>query len=66
MSSEQRWRVIPTTANGQPAFGHYRWDDEASEFRPHALSVLTLDGNRIGEITAFLRPDAVAGFDLPV
>jgi hypothetical protein len=32
LSDKFRWRVIPTRANGQPAFGHYIWDDEASAF----------------------------------
>jgi RNA polymerase sigma-70 factor, ECF subfamily len=65
LSSARRWRVVPTSANGQPAFGHYEWDAEAGSFVPHAVSVLTLDGNRIGEITAFLGAAALAGLDLP-
>jgi RNA polymerase sigma-70 factor, ECF subfamily len=65
LSRAGRWRVVSTSANGQPAFGHYEWDAEADAFVPHAVSVLTLEGDRIREITAFLDPAALAGLDLP-
>ncbi len=42
LSSDTRWRVVPTRANGQPAFGNYRWDQERETFAPRSLSVLTL------------------------
>jgi RNA polymerase sigma-70 factor, ECF subfamily len=65
LSRAGRWRVVSTSANGQPAFGHYEWDAEADAFVPHAVTVLTLEGNRIREITAFLDPATLASLDLP-
>ena len=46
-------RLVPTTANGSPAFGQYRPDPEGGH-RPWALIVLELAGNRIGAWNAFL------------
>jgi RNA polymerase sigma-70 factor, ECF subfamily len=60
-----RWRLMPTRANGQLAFGLYAWEDKTQTFLPRALDVLTLRGTRIQEITAFLSPDALRNFDLP-
>jgi RNA polymerase sigma-70 factor (ECF subfamily) len=58
-----RERVIPTRANGQLAFGHYRWKD--GRFAAHALIVLTLRGAEIAELTVFLTPAPFARFGLP-
>jgi hypothetical protein len=52
-------------ANRQLAFGHYIWDGEIGRFAPHGVNVLTLQGARIGEITAFLTPQLVRRFGLP-
>jgi RNA polymerase sigma-70 factor (ECF subfamily) len=60
-----RWRLLATTANGQPATVHYAWDDAAGALVPHALDVLTLRGGRIAGIAAFLDVPPVAGFGLP-
>jgi RNA polymerase sigma-70 factor (ECF subfamily) len=60
-----RWRLVPTRANGQPAVGEYLWNDEAERFLPHGITVLTLRGEEIAEMTAFLMPEAFAGFGLP-
>jgi RNA polymerase sigma-70 factor (ECF subfamily) len=60
-----RWRVVATSASGQPAFGLYRWSDEEGAFVAHDIVVLTLDGARISELVAFLEPEAFRHFDLP-
>jgi RNA polymerase sigma-70 factor (ECF subfamily) len=65
LSGKARWRVIPTRANGQPAFGHYAWDEEADAFVPHGIAVLTLEGDRIAEITIFLDSEGFTRFGLP-
>ena len=65
LAGAMRWRLIPTRANGQLAFGAYAWDDKAQTFTPRAVDVLTLHGAQIQEITAFLTPDAFRSFDLP-
>ena len=61
-----RWRLIPTTANGQVAFGHYRWEEASEAFVSHGITMLTLGGDRITEITGFLTPEAVGRFGLPL
>src|SRR2546423_4405898 len=62
----RRWRVVPTRANGQLAFGHYLWDDEAGAFTPDGIAVLTLRGDRIAELTIFRSLAVFAPFGLPV
>ena len=57
LASENRWRLVPARANGQPAFGNYRWDEERQSFLPRSISVLTLGGEGIAEITTFLGPE---------
>jgi hypothetical protein len=47
------------------AFGNYRWDEERRSFLPRSLSVLTLEGEGIAEITTFLGPELLSGFGLP-
>jgi RNA polymerase sigma-70 factor (ECF subfamily) len=60
-----RHRLLPITANGQPAFGHYSRDRRSNGFARHAITVLTLGGRGITELTFFRGPTAFAGFDLP-
>jgi RNA polymerase sigma-70 factor (ECF subfamily) len=59
-------RLVPTTANGQPAFGAYRRQGPGDPFLPFTLQVLTFapDG-KLGELTGFVDPAAVQGFGLP-
>jgi RNA polymerase sigma-70 factor, ECF subfamily len=58
-------RLVRAHANGQVAFGSYQWDDEVGAFRGHVLQVLTLDGDRIAEITGFVEPALFHRFGLP-
>ena len=58
-------RLVRTRANGQVAFGTYVWDAERERFEGHVLQVLTLRGDRIAEVTAFVEPALVARFGLP-
>ena len=60
---QSRWRFLPTTANGQLAFGTYLWDDSA-EYVPGGLDVLTVRDGRVAEVTAFLTAD-LTRFGLP-
>jgi RNA polymerase sigma-70 factor (ECF subfamily) len=46
-------RLLPTQANGCPAFGQYRVDPDGG-FRPWALQVLEISGRRISGFHAFL------------
>jgi RNA polymerase sigma-70 factor, ECF subfamily len=65
LAAPGRWRVVPTRANGQPAVAEYTWNSERQTFTAHGINVLTLDGAKIAEITAFLTPEAFARFGLP-
>ncbi|MFW5877433.1 MAG: sigma-70 family RNA polymerase sigma factor [Myxococcota bacterium] len=47
-------RLVPTKANGMPAFGQYRPGDDGGPHRPWALAVLELSGDRIAAWTSFL------------
>lgn len=59
-----QWRFVPTTANGQLAFGTYMWEDEAEAFVPGGLDVLTIRDGRVAEVTVFLEADLTL-FGLP-
>jgi RNA polymerase sigma-70 factor (TIGR02960 family) len=61
----RRFRLIPTRANGQPAFGCYLRDNTTQIARAHGLIVLTLSGERIAEITRFLDNSTLPRFGLP-
>ncbi|MFB9852195.1 RNA polymerase subunit sigma-70 [Micromonospora andamanensis] len=64
-----RWRFLPARANGQLAFGTYRWDDDRASYLPAGLDLLALDGARVTEVVSFLDapfpafglPDRLAG-----
>ncbi len=47
-------RLLPTTANGLPAFGQYRPGGQGEPHRPWSLVVLELSGDRIAAMTHFL------------
>ena len=65
LSSDRRWRVVPIRANGQLAFGKYIWNREREAFMAHSISVLTLDGEAIAEVTSFLGAELIPRFGLP-
>lgn len=58
-------RLVPTRANGQPAFGHYVGDPHAPVARAVGVLVLTLEGDRIAQITRFGGAALLARFGLP-
>ena len=49
-----RWKPLPVQANGQPALAFYAWDDDEGCYLPFALNVLTLRGDKISDVTAFI------------
>jgi RNA polymerase sigma-70 factor (ECF subfamily) len=65
LSAVKRFRLVPTSANGQPALAGYLWEDDASRFSAESLIVLTLRGDRIEEFTAFRTPALFPLFGLP-
>jgi RNA polymerase sigma-70 factor, ECF subfamily len=58
-------RLVPTRANGQPAFGCYFPSPPAEVARPYGLLVLTLEGDQISAITWFADSSVFAHFGLP-
>jgi RNA polymerase sigma-70 factor (ECF subfamily) len=58
-------RLVPTRANGQPAFGCYLPDADPAIARPYGLMVLTLEGHRISAITWFGDSSVFPYFGLP-
>jgi RNA polymerase sigma-70 factor (ECF subfamily) len=53
MSGAIRWRMRITTANGQPAFGAYAWDEQEQAYLAFALNVLTFRGDKVTDVVAF-------------
>ena len=61
LAPDRRWRAVPTSASGQVAVMKYSWNDKRGDFAPHGVNVLTLRGEKIAGISAFLgtvTPDA--------
>jgi RNA polymerase sigma-70 factor (ECF subfamily) len=52
----ERWRHVPTRANGQLAVGCYIWQDARRSYVAAVLDVLTLEGDRIVGVTGFVSP----------
>ncbi|MBN8619747.1 MAG: RNA polymerase subunit sigma-70 [Anaerolineae bacterium] len=60
-----RWRLLPTHANGQPAFALYR-AAETAVHQAYGIQVLTLHEDRIADIITFRSPALVAAFKMPM
>jgi RNA polymerase sigma-70 factor (ECF subfamily) len=58
-------QLVPTRANGQPAFGCYLPDAHAPIVRAYGIMVLTLGAERISAITWFGERSLVRHFGLP-
>jgi RNA polymerase sigma-70 factor (TIGR02960 family) len=58
-------RLVPTRANGQPAFGCYRPTAQTDIARASSLVVLTLEGDRISAMTWFTDTSVFPHFGLP-
>ncbi len=58
-------RLVPTRANGQPAFGLYIRDPQAPVAHANGILVLTLAGGQISAMTGFLDNSALRSFGLP-
>jgi RNA polymerase sigma-70 factor (TIGR02960 family) len=62
---ERRYKLIPTRANTQPAFGCYRDDEHTPVAHAVGLLVLTLEGQQIAAITNFIDSSVFPRFGLP-
>jgi RNA polymerase sigma-70 factor, ECF subfamily len=58
LNGEWRWKPVLTQANGQPALAYYSWDEDEGAYLPFALNVLTLRGDKISEVDAFITRSA--------
>ncbi|MFI5066096.1 MAG: sigma-70 family RNA polymerase sigma factor [Streptosporangiales bacterium] len=58
-------RLIPVTANGSPAFGHYKSSEDGNGYTPWGLQVIEIDGGRIQHLHHFLDPSLFEMFGLP-
>lgn len=67
--AQGRWRLQPTRANGQPAFGLYRIGDQQPDgtviYQAYGIQVVTVTGLLIADITTFRVPTLFAKFGLP-
>jgi RNA polymerase sigma-70 factor (ECF subfamily) len=65
--------LVPTSANGQPAFAIYEFSSSSSgpssdpgkRWNAHSIHVLTLENDAISAITLFLDPRLFQDFGLP-
>jgi RNA polymerase sigma-70 factor (ECF subfamily) len=60
-----RWRHVPIRANAQLTVGCYCWEPQRGSYAVMVLDVLTLRGERIAAVTAFVDPEIFARFGLP-
>ncbi len=63
----ERFRFLPTRANRQPALAVYRLgtDGDHQTYQAWGMFVLTVDGDAVAEITAFIDPTLPPAFGLP-
>ncbi len=59
------WRHVATSANGQAAVGCYIHSAERQCYVPGVIDVLTIRGDRIATVTAFVTPEIFPRFALP-
>ncbi len=59
------YRLIPTSANGQPAFGCYLFDPRSPVPHPHGVLVLTVTEAGISALTRFPDNGMLAPFGMP-
>ena len=60
-----RQRLVPTTANGQPAFGYYRPARNGAGLEAFAIQVIDVDAQAVRTITNFVEPRLFSAFALP-
>jgi RNA polymerase sigma-70 factor (ECF subfamily) len=53
-----RWQHVPVRANGQLAVAGYLFDADRDRYVPAVVDVLTMAGEKIAAVTAFMTPDA--------
>jgi RNA polymerase sigma-70 factor (ECF subfamily) len=61
----EQFHFVAARANRQPAVALYRLDSSRNKYVAGGMWVLTLDGDFIAEITAFVDPTLLPSFGLP-
>lgn len=54
LSGEWRWHHVYVVASGQPALAFYEWDESEQAYLAFGLNILTLRGEQISDVTAFI------------
>jgi RNA polymerase sigma-70 factor, ECF subfamily len=62
--SPRAWRMVATSANGQPAVAAYLRGRDGV-YHAHAIQVLTVTATGIARVVTFLDPSLFVTFDLP-
>jgi RNA polymerase sigma-70 factor, ECF subfamily len=65
MGSPGTWRMLATSANGQPAAVEYTRDQQG-DFRPYGILVLTVTDSGISRVSSFGDPSLVTVFGFPM
>jgi RNA polymerase sigma-70 factor (ECF subfamily) len=60
-----RWHLLPTCANGQPAFGVYRQTPNPRLYAAYGIQVVSLEGQMISDVITFRNASLVMRFGLP-
>jgi len=61
----RRYRLVPTRANTQPAFGLYAGDERSPLWRAHGLLVVGLEDDRVTSLVRFCDNSVLPRFGLP-
>jgi RNA polymerase sigma-70 factor (ECF subfamily) len=61
----RHWRLLPTRANGSPAFVLYRREAGADVYQLFGMVVLGMEGEQIASLVAFLELSSISCFALP-
>ena len=57
--------LVPTAANGQPAFAVYEFSSADKQWNAHSIQVITLENDVIARMTIFIEPRLFDSFGLP-
>jgi RNA polymerase sigma-70 factor (ECF subfamily) len=60
-----RWRLVPTRANGLPAFGLYRKQEDGHGHAAFGIQVVTIEAGLVADVTTFGFPTLCRSFGLP-
>ena len=61
----RQWHLLPTRANGSPAFGLYLREADAEVYQLFGLVVLGVEGEQIASLVTFLDLSSLSPFALP-